>query len=63
MLIIGVYLFHQPPREFNFYSRMEKIHILQNPEDARSFLRAPGPRFILLTRRRVNESEKFRPST
>jgi len=42
---------------------MEKIHILQNPEDARSFLRAPGPRFILLTRRRVNESEKFRPST
>lgn len=59
---IGVYLYHQPPfREFNFYSRLEKLHVLQNPEDARNFLRAPGPRFILSIRRRVNEMRKMSP--
>jgi 4-amino-4-deoxy-L-arabinose transferase-like glycosyltransferase len=61
--VIGVYLYHQPPfREFNFYSRVERIEILRSPDDAKKFLRAPGPRFILITRRRLNEIRKILPS-
>jgi 4-amino-4-deoxy-L-arabinose transferase-like glycosyltransferase len=58
--VIGVYLYHQPPfREFNFYSQMERFQILQSPDAAENFLRQPGPRFILITRRRVNEIRKM----
>jgi 4-amino-4-deoxy-L-arabinose transferase-like glycosyltransferase len=57
---VGVYLYHLPPfREFNFYSRVKRIQVLDGPNDVINFLSRPGPRFILVTERRRDQVEKL----